>query len=76
MTPAPESSSTSLASVARRGDRSLWKIFRWPLLVALLTAAGLLSALLGDGLWDDLSWCLLACPILLSLLGWRRRQAR
>lgn len=36
--------------------RGLWMIFRWPLLLALLGLFGLLSALLGDGLYDLLSW--------------------
>jgi hypothetical protein len=63
------------APTRRPADRSLWAIFRWPVLVALLSVVGLLSALLGDGVWDVLSWCLLACPVLLSLLGWRRRRS-
>ena len=34
---------------------SLMRIWRAPLLFALLTSIGLVSALLGDGWWDDLS---------------------
>lgn len=44
------------------GTRSLADIFRWPLTLGAITLAGLLSALLGDGVWDWLSWLLLAVP--------------
>ena len=40
-------------------------IFRWPLLLALLGLFGLLSALLGDGLYDLLSWLALGTPLVL-----------
>ena len=36
--------------------------FRIPILLALLTAAGLASALVGDGLWDAISWLALGWP--------------
>ena len=48
--------------------RGLWMIFRWPLLLALLGLFGLLSALLGDGLYDLLSWLALGTPLV--LVGW------
>lgn len=41
--------------------RGLWGIFRWPLLIGLLAALGLLSALLGDGLYDVVSWLAWGC---------------
>lgn len=39
---------------------------RWgkPLLMALLTIFGLLSALLGSGIWQMLSWITLSLPLL------------
>ncbi|WP_232417866.1 hypothetical protein [Methyloversatilis thermotolerans] len=40
-------------------------IFRWPLLIALLTLAGLLAALVGDDAWDAVSWALLSVPVAL-----------
>jgi hypothetical protein len=46
-----------------KGARSNTAIFRWPLLIAVLTAIGLLSALVGDDGWDALSWALLAVPV-------------
>ncbi|EXF42728.1 hypothetical protein BAY1663_04861 [Pseudomonas sp. BAY1663] len=48
--------------------RGLWLIFRWPLALALLSLFGLLSALLGDGIHDLLSWLALGIPLL--LIGW------
>jgi hypothetical protein len=35
---------------------SVWKIFRAPLALALVSLIGLFSALLADGLWDVVSW--------------------
>ncbi|MBN9340920.1 MAG: hypothetical protein ABT02_12675 [Comamonadaceae bacterium SCN 68-20] len=42
--------------------RSLWLIFRWPLLIAMVSIVGLVSALVGDGMWDALSWATLGIP--------------
>ena len=36
--------------------RDLWKIFRIPLLLAAVSAIGLVSALVADGLGDQISW--------------------
>jgi hypothetical protein len=53
---------------------SLRAIWAWPLAIALLSALGLLSALLGDGAWDVLSWIGLGAPVLAGCaLGLRRR---
>jgi hypothetical protein len=49
---------------ARR--RTIRQIFGIPLLIGLLSAIGLASALVGDGIWDGLSWITLAIPILLG----------
>ena len=38
-------------------------IWGWPLVLALLTASGLLSALLSDGAGDVWSWIALAAPL-------------
>lgn len=50
---------------------SLWRIFRWPLLIALVTLAGLVSALIGDGGYDVLSWLLLGGLLALMAALWR-----
>ena len=43
----------------------LKRIFGAPAIVGGVVTFGLLSALLGDGFWDMLSWLALALPILL-----------
>ncbi|WP_141696504.1 DUF4175 domain-containing protein [Pseudomonas sp. S3E12] len=45
---------------------SFWKVFGIPLGIGLLSAAGLFAALLGDGLWDSLSWVGLGIPALIG----------
>ncbi|MBD9483661.1 hypothetical protein IB229_11805 [Pseudomonas sp. PDM14] len=59
--------------------RGLWMIFRWPLLLAVLSSLGLVSALIGDDLFDLFSWLTLGVPLM--LVGWicwrlRRPQGR
>ncbi|SEE07943.1 hypothetical protein [Bradyrhizobium erythrophlei] len=54
--------------------RSLSQIFAAPLVVAIVSTVGLISALVGDGWWDAVSWVALGLPVLLYLLFiWRRR---
>lgn len=48
--------------------RGLWMIFRWPLLLAVLSLFGLISALVGDEVYDLMSWLSLGIPLV--LLGW------
>ncbi|MDR5820245.1 MULTISPECIES: hypothetical protein [unclassified Caballeronia] len=51
--------------------RKIWTI---PLLLAALTLFGLLSALLGTGVWHALAWLTLAVPVAVVLaVGLRRR---
>lgn len=45
------------------------KVYGIPLVLAAITVYGLLSALLGDGLWDELSWVALAVP--LGVIVWK-----
>jgi uncharacterized membrane protein YjjP (DUF1212 family) len=49
-----------------------WRIFRWPLVIAAASLAGLLSALLGDGWPDALSWLLLGGLLVVMAEAWRR----
>lgn len=56
--------------------RSLSQIFFVPLLVAVVSAAGLISALIGDGLWDAFSWLTLGIPVLLYAIFFARRKPR
>lgn len=43
---------------------SLRRVFALPLAIAILSSAGLVSALTGDGWRDGLSWLGLAAPVL------------
>ncbi|MNP84528.1 hypothetical protein D3C76_1838710 [compost metagenome] len=58
----------------RPRQSNFWKVFATPLVIALLSAAGLFSALLGDGIWDGLSWLGLGVPAVLGLRGLLRRR--
>jgi len=51
-------------------------IFRWPVALAVLSTFGLLSALLGDGVFDLLSWISLGVPLLLIVFVWMRMPRR
>lgn len=44
----------------------LRRIFLVPAVLAVLSAAGLASALFGDGTWDVVSWLALATPIAIA----------
>ena len=53
--------------------RSLSQIFAAPLVIAIVSTVGLISALVGDGWWDAVSWVALGLPVLLYLVFiWRR----
>jgi hypothetical protein len=52
----------------QRTAGSLRRIFAAPALMGLLSAIGLLSALLGDHLWDALSWATLGITLL--VIAW------
>ena len=47
--------------------QTLKQIFVVPVVLAVLSAAGLVSALLGDHLWDALSWLTLAIPAVVCI---------
>jgi hypothetical protein len=57
------------ADVHRKDAHRNWQgaffgLWAWPLALALLTALGLISALLGDGVWDVVSAVALGLPVL------------
>lgn len=45
--------------------RTARHIFAAPLVLAVITGVGLITALVGDDLWDVLSWLTLGLPIVL-----------
>jgi hypothetical protein len=49
------------------------EIFRMPFLIGIASTVGLASALLGDGVWDALSWIALGVPVAVGVLFWSRR---
>jgi hypothetical protein len=44
---------------------SVWRTYRQLVLLGAIMAAGLASALLGDDLWDWMSWLMLSVPLVL-----------
>jgi hypothetical protein len=61
---------------ARARRQSLGDIFLIPAIIAVVSCAGLVSALVGDDVWDVLSWLTLSVPVVVC--GWyvfRRRKA-
>lgn len=63
---------------AKSAGQGAWRIFRWPLAIALASTVGLISALVGDGPYDVLSWLLLGGTVVIMAEAWRRgpRPAR
>lgn len=53
---------------------SFWKVFGIPLGIGVLCAAGLFAALLGDGVWDSLSWVGLGIPAAIGVWGMLKRR--
>jgi hypothetical protein len=51
-------------------------VFLWPTVLGLVTAFGLISALLGDGVWDVLSWTALFAPLVCAAAFWGRPKPR
>ncbi len=39
------------------------RVWLVPIVIAVISAAGLLSALTGNGIWDALSWVTLGVPL-------------
>lgn len=50
--------------------QSVWRIFRWPLVIFLVSLLGLISALVGDGGYDILSWIALGLVAMLMGAAW------
>jgi len=47
-------------------------MWRCPVVLGMATAVGLLSALLGDSIWDTLSWIGLGAPVVVAAwFAWR-----
>jgi hypothetical protein len=57
-----------------RNHRTLGQIFAMPIVIGILSTVGLISALVGDGWWDGLSWVALLLPVLLYLFFTLRKR--
>ncbi len=44
-----------------------WSSWGWPLVIAILSAVGLIAGLVGDGAWDWLAWIGLGVPCIAAL---------
>lgn len=60
---------------APTGRRTAWQIFRWPLVMALANAIGLVAALVGDGWYDLVSWLTLGLTLVVIVAAWRGWRA-
>lgn len=68
--PRPSSSARSTRTIHQL---SPWQVFRIPLVLGLFTGVGLVSALVGDGAWDVLSWVTILAPMaVVARAYWRR----
>lgn len=59
---------------ARKTHNSLRDIFAIPIVLGLLTTIGLVAALVGDGIWDGVSWITLGVLVVVYAFYWLRRQ--
>ncbi len=50
----------------------LMQIFRWPLMLAIASSVGLVAALVGDGLYDVVSWVCLGLVVCVVVVGYCR----
>jgi hypothetical protein len=58
--------------------RAFWQVWLMPILMGVLSVFGLLSALLGTGIWHWLSWAALGMPLaIIAHYGWLKpKRAR
>ena len=51
-------------------------VWRWPIITAVASVVGLLTALFFDGWGDVLSWVALGIPVAQSIWFWKLRRSR
>ena len=60
--------SPSVAEPARarsqRARRNFWQIFGVPIVLGVISTVGLVAALVGNGVYDALSWITLSIPVI------------
>ncbi len=53
--------------------KPIWqRTYILPTLVAVVSGGGLIFALLGDGIWDALSWLAVGLPVVIAAWVWRQ----
>jgi len=57
---------TALART-QRARRTFWQVFGVPIVLGLVSIIGLVAALVGDGLYDAVSWITLSIPVVVIL---------
>lgn len=56
---------------------SVLALWGWPIVIAVLSAIGLVGGLWGDGAWDWLAWGCLGLPVVVAAwFGLGRRSVR
>jgi hypothetical protein len=55
-------------SLHKRTRQTIGQIIMIPAALAVLSAGGLIFALVEDGIWDALSWLMLSIPIALLMI--------
>jgi hypothetical protein len=55
-------------SLQKRTRQTIGQIIMIPAALAVLSAGGLIFALVEDGIWDALSWLMLSIPIALLVI--------
>ncbi|MFD0987380.1 hypothetical protein [Methyloligella solikamskensis] len=51
----------------RTGTKTLGEIFFLPTVIGILSLIGLIAALVGDGVWDAVSWASLGIPVIVTV---------
>lgn len=54
--------------------RNFTRLWGTPLALALLSITGLITALVGDGFWDILSWMALGIPLVVIIKNYYSRK--
>ena len=54
--------------------QSVQEVFFIPTLLSVAVLIGLVSALIGDGIWDMVSWLTILAPVVVVILAWWRRS--
>jgi putative flippase GtrA len=63
-------------NAAIKKQHATWSTFRVPTYLGIITLVGLVTALVGDDLWDWLSWAGLGIPVAVIVYYWLRQRGR